>query len=308
MNRHDPGKRRGLWWWISRGVVSFALMLCVALTVGYMLLRSEPARYTAYKVYLADQPREQRLEHAEKLKKTIEAICLSDIDEHQQVVRNAVTEDDDDAIRKDDAGQLKAIRDVVLNGGTENDIAKDKRVDRVERIKLTQRQVNMLVEEELDGILKKHGYRMPREVTNPLLEVGSERVQVTFDYVGERLTQNFTVDMGYTIRRDGVVVLEMDAVDAGRLPVPAEKAAKLARKHGGRYEDKLREVEAMLDELSHLEIRPAIKIKHGRMVSVEGVRVVNGDVELAIRVQDGQTYREQKKTAQAFVREAVVKY
>ncbi|QQE13169.1 hypothetical protein JD969_06820 [Planctomycetota bacterium] len=295
-------KRYGFGKWFVYGLVVVAMMVVVAGVTLYTLIRSEPAGYREHKAYFEETSVVERSEMIDDLKEKMNAVFQKDLRDTKNVVLETVeqvaSKQDarvDEQVVMSDRQSVKEL-DQILNreetAEVENIAPEDKRVNRVERIKMSQRQLNLLMEEQLDGWLDTRGLKMPEEVEHPMLNVSADRLAITFEYVDDHVSQNFTVHLNYKLTPRGVAVLELLSVDAGRLPVPAKKATKYAKGRAGDYEEHLRKVERWLEELRYMEIKPVLEIENRRRARIENVKVVNGGVELSFRVQDHQTYRE----------------
>ena len=305
------------------------VVLVVAGVIAGMLVRSEPAHWKSHEAFVKRTTKEQREEMAADVRGKLDELFTVDLKKWRggrvaaevlkgedmkreresgkgklsvvQVKRAVEKEGEDGEVKGESlvgAKCLNEIREGEL-GDEGKGLASEVRVDRAEVVKLTQDEINMLANQELEKWVKDRGYSKPDEVSDLVVCVVNKQLVVSFDYVSEKISQNFSVYMDYEFKPSGYLSLRLASFDAGRLPVPAKKltkwASEYANEYANEYEDEVRKIQDWFHELQYFEVKPVLEVKHRRRVRIEGVKEVKDGVELQLRIQDHKTYREMNK-------------
>jgi hypothetical protein len=258
--QHTKRRRRRLWRLVA---LTTLFVLMTALCGVLYLVRTAPAFWIARNVKALAMTRDQRVAQAVAVEDRLLAL-----------------------FGRGSAGAGGGVGENAPPGGgaaVEATLAAQfEESDEPKMITLTCDEANAWLDERLRDWMKQRDYDMPPQINKPMIAVQKGRLIFAFEYESESVSQVFSAACSPEIKPDGMMRLNVDDVQAGRMPVPTSTLGASLR-NAAPSDSRAAKAGEWLDKLNEVEIKPVAKLAPGLKVRVIGYRVLNEGVELTLK-------------------------
>ncbi len=293
---------------MRRALLGMLLMLGVVLGGAVYLLRSHPDHWAGHQAFLKSHTPQQLEELAARVEERLERLIreASSAGRTESVADEPQSIQDHPAKSTSEAGKTGERKSLVEGRGVSAATAgrvlaalnlrpEDVRIDELTELFVSEEEMRALVATRLGRWMEERGYVMPQGIHDPMIAVDDQGLLLAFEVSTPYVNQVFTARFDVRLLPDGMGMLELRKLWAGRLPLPVEGLGRFIRTQataGSRAE----RLAGWLDKLHGLEFRPVLELAHRRRARVERMEVLAEGVRASVRVQDHLTYRQTNQT------------
>jgi hypothetical protein len=284
-DRAQGKPRKGRLFRVIKHTVLFSLA-AVALIVGtaFFLAHSEPAHWKDHQQFLAETSPEQ-----------IEALAVQ-VDDKLKALANLGLEPD--LAESDPAAQT--LRSLTHPGDTETgngEQAKqgtkpeDVHINTEKTITLNNEELAAVVQTRIDEWIQERGYSKPPELQDPMIAAKGGELVMAFRFQSGGFAAVISGKFMLNILDNGMAELSLKRFFVGQLPVPVDALGEHLRESSG-GDERAEQVGEWLGKLQYLQIKPVLELEHRRRARVMDYKLLEEGLELQVRIQDHQTYKD----------------
>ena len=152
-------------------------------------------------------------------------------------------------------------------------------------------ELRALVAARFDEWMESRGYVMPKGITDPTIAIDGNTLILAFEYRTPHFSQVISAKFDLEIEADGMALLTLEEFLAGSLPVPVHAIGRYLAEQVPGDDEGVAKVGEWLGKLEQLRFKPVLELKHRRRAQVTAYDVVDGGIELTVRIQDYRTYK-----------------
>lgn len=297
----DPRQARPRRPWLRWTAIaaSAALSLAILATVGvgllgFYLLRSDTKEWDAHEQFLATHDNADMLRMAESLEHKLLAAF-----EEGEAGSTTGAASDQPSPHRGSGGLLgpataqaavvdERIAAVVEDGEGSPQVVETNRQrpkPREVTVELTTAELKSWVAVKSDTWLANQGKQLPKEISQPMIDVQQGKLVVGFRFDTPELSQKVQAEMKMQPQGDGEVFVRLEALKGGRLPVDAGMVSKHLRKQSDA--NKKSDAVAFLQKLEKgVTIDPGEHMKEFRDRDITGIDMTEQGMKLRMRKRE----------------------
>lgn len=268
----DPRTRKSLrrrTKWAIAGLVLLVTLSSIPLTGWYMLSQT-PARYTDYRKQL----RQSDPVHLQQVADDLEAAVLGDL----------LTVDNSSGSSDSTGETTSPTHAQLIKGLKVEDLGKDEQGRALRRVELGPQQVNAWLAASFSEWLEYRDFDMPAEIRSPMVDVINGKTTMFFTFESETFSQIFQAQFNLAIGEDGMATLQLDHMQAGRVPVPVASVGDLVSKAAGQAGTAQR-ASQWIAKIQNYRFKPAMKLPDGLKAQILDYKPVGDKLILTLRVE-----------------------
>jgi len=272
-NQPKRGKR-----WLKVLILTFVVIPTIALAVVFYLLRSQPVYWEQHQQFLARTTPDQMQSLSENVLDKLNNLAITN---HQDP--------------KQPHTDINSLVDSTQTQRTDQNVKpSDIKIDDTHQLFLNHDELAATFTTQFDQWIQWQGYNKPEEISDPMIALKEGGLYMAFELQLPGFSQVLSAKFDLQISNAGFADLTLDHFLAGRLPIPANGITQYITDQAPTHGDRAAKLGHWLSKLEHFQFKPVIKIEHRRRATVLAYNIAQDGINLTLRIQDHQTYRESK--------------
>ena len=213
-----------------------------------------------------------------------------EIDQYASLRKPAATRT---GTRIDAFGNFQKHREPVQQEVVPIIVSEKDRVDRFVEMSLTNEELVAFVYELFVDWTIQRGYIVPGGLSDPVVMARKGELVLAFNIDTPHWQQVFSGKLKLSFKEDGMAIGEVSELHAGSLPISLLSFKDMLKMQmPADMDDDAERIGNWLEKLERFEFRPVIELDKRRRARIYGMDVADAGVDIKLRVQDHQTYRQ----------------